>query len=273
MKFHSPHADVFVPHDSDVANALECCTHLTIGTHPDDVELLGMHGIHICYDSLDNHFVGVVLTNGAGSPRSGAYADVSDEQMVEIRRQEQIHAAKIGKYSAQIQLLYPSHVLKEAQANPIADIKSILLKTTPHTLYLHNPLDRHDSHRAALRTCIAALRELKPAQRPQHIFGVEVWRSLDFLPESLRIALPTDKVKGLSEKLIQVFESQVFGGKRYDLAFVGRTVANATFAESHHVDQASALSFALDLSPLVEDETLDQDAFARNLVQRLMDQI
>jgi LmbE family N-acetylglucosaminyl deacetylase len=273
MKFCSPHADLFIPDNHDETMALSRCTHLTIGTHPDDVELLGMNGIQLCYEQDDKHFVGVVVTNGAGSPRSGDYADVTNDEMVEIRKQEQINAATIGQYSAQIQLGYPSDAVKKSPHDAIADIKAILLATQPEILYLHNPLDRHDSHRAILRICVEALRQLDPAQRPHKIFGVEVWRSLDFLPEALRIALPTDIVPNIAEKLIEAFKSQVYGGKRYDLAFLGRTLSNATFAESHHVDQASALSFAMDLNPLIEDKTLDQDEFAKRTLQALIDQI
>ena len=35
-----------------------------------------------------------------------------------------------------------------------------------------------------------------------------------------------------------VFDSQIAGGKRYDLATIGRRAANATFFESHATDQA-----------------------------------
>jgi hypothetical protein len=37
----------------------------------------------------------------------------------------------------------------------------------------------------------------------------------------------------------------------------GRRTAHASFFESHATDKADALSFAMDLTPLVEDETLD----------------
>lgn len=273
MKFHSPHADLFIPDNTDATQALTRCTHLSIGTHPDDIELLGMNGIQLCYQQPDKHFVGVVMTSGGGSPRSGEYANVTDDEMIAIRKQEQIDAAKIGHYSAQIQLGYPSSEIKTAANNAIADIKAILLATKPHTLYLHNPLDRHDSHRAALEVCINALRELDPAQRPDKIYGVEVWRSLDFLPTESRIALATDIVPEITEPLIKVFKSQVLGGKRYDLAFLGRTLSNATFAESHHVDQASALSNALDLKPLVDNKQLTQSEFAKSILQLLIKSI
>jgi hypothetical protein len=48
----------------------------------------------------------------------------------------------------------------------------------------------------------------------------------------------------------------VSGGKRYDLATAGRRLAHATYYASHGTDQESALSFAMDLTPLVEDASL-----------------
>ena len=53
-----------------------------------------------------------------------------------------------------------------------------------------------------------------------------------------------------------VFDSQVTGGKRYDLATAGRRLAHATYYASHGTDEESALNFAMDLTPLVEDPSL-----------------
>jgi hypothetical protein len=57
--------------------------------------------------------------------------------------------------------------------------------------------------------------------------------------------------------LIGVYDSQVEGGKRYDLATAGRRRANAVYFQSHATDEAEQLWFAMDLTPLVRDETLD----------------
>lgn len=273
MQLRSAHATISIPDGTDESAALSRCSHLAIGTHADDVELLGMNGIQQCYQSADAHFVGVVVTDGAGSPRTGAFADVTNDEMIEIRKQEQIAAATRGQYSAQIQLAYPSSLLKQSPAEIAADLLTILEHTQPQTIYLHNPLDRHASHRAALEACLIALRQLPQSRRPTHCYGVEVWRSLDFLPKHLRIALPTDYHQDLSQQLIGVFKSQTEGGKRYDLAFAGRGLANATFAESHHVDRAHALSFAVDLNPLIDDSQLSQTEFALQLLTTLMQEV
>ena len=57
--------------------------------------------------------------------------------------------------------------------------------------------------------------------------------------------------------MLGVFDSQICGGKRYDLATAGRRLANATYAESHGVDDTDALMYAMDLTPLVKDKTID----------------
>ena len=61
----------------------------------------------------------------------------------------------------------------------------------------------------------------------------------------------------LAAALDGVFDSQIAGGKRYDLATAGRRAANATFFESHATDKTTQLIFGMDLTPLVVDENAD----------------
>jgi hypothetical protein len=65
-----------------------------------------------------------------------------------------------------------------------------------------------------------------------------------------------------------VFDSQIAGGKRYDLGVVGRRRANATFFESHAVDRSESIAFAMDLTPLVRDETIDLADFVDTLIEQ-----
>ena len=65
-----------------------------------------------------------------------------------------------------------------------------------------------------------------------------------------------------------VFDSQVSGGKRYDLATAGRRLAHATYYASHGTDQESALNFAMDLTPLVENPNLDPADYVLGFVDR-----
>ena len=70
----------------------------------------------------------------------------------------------------------------------------------------------------------------------------------------------------LAARLNRVFASQIAGGKRYDLAILGRRSANATFFSSHSTDNASQLIFGMDLTPLVQHPELDIARFTLDLV-------
>ena len=61
----------------------------------------------------------------------------------------------------------------------------------------------------------------------------------------------------LAAALNGVFDSQIAGGKRYDLATLGRRRANATFYDSHSTDAATQVILGMDLTPLVTDESAD----------------
>ncbi len=87
MKFSHPQADVYVPAgDLAPAQALARVTHLAIGAHQDDLEIMAHAGISDCLENPGKAFGGVVVTNGAGSPRTGSYAHLTDEQMQAVRR-------------------------------------------------------------------------------------------------------------------------------------------------------------------------------------------
>ena len=54
-----------------------------------------------------------------------------------------------------------------------------------------------------------------------------------------------------------------------DLPGAGRGRANATFFNSHASDTAALAEYAMDLTPLVVDDTLDPAEFALGFVRRL----
>src|SRR5690606_3084060 len=97
MKFHQPGADVFVPDGLPLDRALARTTHLGIGAHPDDLEILAIHGVLECFGQVGRGFTGVVVTSGSGSARAGAYARHSDERMRVVRALEQKKAAFVGE--------------------------------------------------------------------------------------------------------------------------------------------------------------------------------
>lgn len=249
----SPHADIFVPDGAPVDTALERTTHLAIGAHQDDLELMAAHGVVECFQSSARWFTGVVVTDGAGSARDFEYKDYTNEQMMEVRQLEQRKAAYVGEYSAMLQLKHPSRSVKDARAQAvIADLVAILSATRPEVVYTHNLADKHDTHVAVCLRVLAACTALPLATRPRRIIGCEVWRDLDWLCDSDKVVMPVDRHENLHAALMGVFDSQITGGKRYDLATAGRRRAHATYFESHGTDQHTQLIWGMDLSPLLD---------------------
>jgi LmbE family N-acetylglucosaminyl deacetylase len=270
MKLSCEEADVFSPTGMVPAAALARTTHLCVAAHQDDIEIMAHAGIAACYESENRYFTGVVVTNGAGSPRVGPYANFSDQQMRDVRRDEQRKAAVLGKYNLQLQLTHPSSDLKKVRHEGVsADLTAIFSACVPDVLYLHNPADKHDTHVAVLARCLEALRKLPPQRRPRQIFGCEVWRDLDWLVDTDKVALDAGGHPELASALLKIFDSQISGGKRYDLATLGRRAANATFHLSHTADQKTALTWAMDLTPLVADDALSLRDYTLAHLERL----
>jgi LmbE family N-acetylglucosaminyl deacetylase len=163
----------------------------------------------------------------------------------------------------------PSKVIKDARrTEPVEDIVRLLRATRPQIVYTHNLADKHDTHvGVALRT-IAAIRQLDPSERPEKLYGCEVWRALDWMVDADKVLMNVSEHENLQFALLGVFDSQIAGGKRYDLASMGRRRANATYFESHGVDLTTGLSYAMDLSPLMTETTRDPAAFTQELIQR-----
>jgi len=258
MKFARADAEVFVPDSATARDALGRATHLCIAAHPDDVEIMALEGILACFGRADRWFVAVIMTDGAGSPRDGLYADYSDEKMRAVRRLEQKKAAHIGEYSAVVFLNHASGDIKNAANEaPLADLLALLAGCRPEVVYTHNPADKHDTHVAVALRTVAALRAVPKEVRPARLVGCEVWRDLDWLPDRDKVIFQLDRHENIAAALVGVFDSQIAGGKRYDLATIGRRRANATYLESHSVDAAQMVNFGMDLTPLIADERGD----------------
>jgi LmbE family N-acetylglucosaminyl deacetylase len=262
-------AEVFIPDGRPETEALSRITRLGIGAHQDDLEFMAFHGILACFARDDQSFGGVTCTNGAGSSRSGPYAAFTDERMMKIRRQEQNTAAIVGGYGAMIQLDHPSGAVKSPTDPALKnDLLEILRATRPEVVYTHNPADKHDTHIGVTIAALQAMREMPREQRPRQVIGCEVWRDLDWLPDADKVLMDVSGRDNLAAALNGIFDSQIAGGKRYDLATLGRRAANATFFDSHATDASTQLVFGLDLTPLVADETRDIVGYVCDLIDR-----
>lgn len=269
IRFSRPDADVFVPQGGAPVAALARVTHLCIAAHQDDIEIMAYSGICDCLETPGAAFGGVVVTNGAGSPRSGLYADLTDLEMQQMRRIEQRRAAEIGGYAVQIQLGHPSADVKQANHPDVrGDLAKVLSHCDPQVVYLHNPADKHDTHVAVLLRSLEALRAMPAQRRPARVLGCEVWRDLDWLSDTEKVALNAGRKPDLAAELLRTFDSQIAGGKQYDQGTLGRRAAHATFHTSHVTDRFQGITWALDLTPLVQDPALDVAEFTVEAIER-----
>jgi LmbE family N-acetylglucosaminyl deacetylase len=274
MKFYLDTAEIFIPDGGPIESALARTTHVCFSAHQDDIEIMAANPIVECFQQKDKWFTGVVVTDGRGSPRNGLYEQYGDDEMRLVRFKEQRKAAYVGEFAAQVLLDFPSRIVKDAtRQEPVDDILSILRATKPQIVYTHNLADKHDTHVATTLRVIEALRRLAPAERPEHVVGCEVWRALDWMVDSDKLMMDLSDHENLQFALLGVFDSQIAGGKRYDLASMGRRRANATYFESHGVDNTTGLSYGMDMTPLMNDASLDPAAFVDGFIQRFANDI
>ena len=261
MNLMHANAELYIPDGAPEEEALARTTDLCVAAHQDDIEIMAFAPCVKCYGQPDLWFTGVVLTDGAGSPRTGVYEAYTDEEMKQVRIGEQKRAAAIGGYAAQFLLGSTSAELKDAnrRQGAAAELAAILEKCAPETLYLHNFADKHDTHVAAALCGVEAVRSLPPEKRPSKIYSLEVWRGLDWLCDADKVCLDTSGHPNLAAALLGVFDSQIAGGKRYDSAAIGRRLANATFYASHDTDSYESCSYGIDITDYVNSDMEPQE--------------
>jgi LmbE family N-acetylglucosaminyl deacetylase len=268
LRLHNPGAEVFVPDGRAPDDALARVTHVGIGAHADDLELMAFHGIAHCLATPGCWFGGVVCSDGARAPRTGRFAGLGDAELRELRRAEQRAAAARGRYAAVAQLDYPSPALLAGDASLVDDLFAFLDATRPRVVYTHEPADRHASHVATCAAAIAALRRLPAEWRPARVLGCEVWRSLDWLAEGDLVRLDVSGHDETWRALLGCFASQIEGARPFDAGALGRARANAVFSEARAAGGGGGVWLAIDLTPLVRDPQLSLDAFVRERIAR-----
>ena len=274
MKLSETKSEIWVPDGVEESRALARTTHMSIAAHQDDVEIMALEGVLEGFGKQEKWFTAVIVTNGAGSPRDGLYAAYTDEQMQVVRRLEQKKAAFVGEYSAVALLDHSSSAVKNsANSGPKEDLKALIAAARPGVIYTHNLADKHDTHVSVALRVIAAIRELPSDQRPRRLFGCEVWRDLDWMTDSDKVVFNLDGHENIATSLVGVFDSQIAGGKRYDLATISRRRAHATYHQSHAVDAAQMINFAMDLTPLVADEKLEPAAHVEEFIRRFAEDV
>lgn len=247
--------------------------YLAISAHQDDIEIMAYHGIGKGYRSKKYSFAAVVTSDGAGSARTNEFKDFTDEMMKEVRYKEQKEASEIGRYNVLYLLKHPSSQIKDPNDEEIINqYVEIIKELKPEIIYTHNILDKHPTHLGVACKVILAIKRLPKEIRPKHVYGMEVWRDLDWVNDEDKIAFDVSYNKKLQRDILNVFKSQIIGGKRYDLATVGRRYANATYAQSHSVDAMKMISFGIKLDPLFKNEKLSIVEFAKGFIDRFKSQ-
>jgi LmbE family N-acetylglucosaminyl deacetylase len=273
VRFKIDTAEIYSPDGLDAEKALARTTDMAIGAHHDDIEIMSFHGILKCFKQDARWFCGVVVTDGSGAPRNRLTRDYTKDEMVAVRRNEQKKAAVVGEYGAQVFLDYPSSAVRDgSNAAPVQDLVLLLKTARPGVVYTHNLADKHNTHVAVALRVIEAIRRLPTSQRPQHLYGCEVWRALDWLLDRDKVALDASAHENLQMALLGVFDSQVYG-KRYDLATICRRRANATYHSAYRVDEATGTTFAMDLTPLIEDPTLSVQTYVQGFLERFAEDV
>ena len=102
---------------------------------------------------------------------------------------------------------------------------------------------------------------------PKKLYGCEVWRNLDWLADEEKVFFDLTGYEQLMRDVLDVYESQIAGGKEYCTAAIGRRAGNATFSASHGVDVAEHVAYGMDLTILIEDDSIDPKQF---IVDKIM---
>jgi LmbE family N-acetylglucosaminyl deacetylase len=246
LKLSRPAAEIFIPDGTSWEVTCARVTHLVVAAHADDVEIMAWHAL-----LQPERLAAVIVTGGRDSS---------------TRLLEQKRAAAMGHYAAVIWLDHASaDVRQPAHAAVASDLGAILSAIRARWVYTHNLADRHDTHVAVAVRTVQALRA-NPST-VERVLGCEVWRALDWLQPQDKVTLDVSRQEERLMPLIGAFDSQL-ESKRYDVAAAGRKRANATFLDPHAADRSTALEYAMDLTPLVRDPTLDIARWTLQFVER-----
>lgn len=238
-------------------------TDLAVSAHQDDIEIMAAKGVIDCFGKDDRYFGAVIVTDGAGSPRDDLYADYTDDDMKTIRVKEQKKAAYVGEYSFCAFLGYTSAQVKDrSQKAATEELSRLIAQASPECVYTHNIFDKHPTHVAVSLRVIEAINMLPVSARPKKLLGCEVWRSLDWISDDKKIILDVSSHENISNAILGVFDSQICGGKRYDLATSGRRRANATYLASHGTDTVSLANIGVDMTELISESPVTPEEFA-----------
>ena len=267
---NNPNFIKYIPQNRNISKVKYLC----ICAHQDDAEIMAIDGILKGYQSKKYSFALIVTSDGGGSSRSGEFSSYSDEMMKKVRIEEQKAASEIGRYNSLYMLGYTSKEVKDKDDERIVqDYIELIKEIRPEVIYTHSLLDKHPTHVAVALKLIKALRSIPKEYQPKKLYGCEVWRSLDWISDDKKVVFDVSHNVRLQKKLLDVFKSQIKGGKAYSPATIGRREQNATYSKSHNIDSAKLVSFGINLKPLIDNPNLDIKQFVLGFVDDLKAEI
>jgi LmbE family N-acetylglucosaminyl deacetylase len=261
-------AQIWLPKKRALDKLPQKITHMAIGAHCDDLEIIGLDGIVKHFKKRGNNFFGVIVSNSQGGPIHPKFKHYSPSKIEKIREEEQIKAAQIGKYKGVAFLRYPSVKIKDPKSSPEIEekIRELAEYLNPQIIYTHSLFDKHPTHIAVSLRTIEALRN--SAVKPEKLYGVSVWGSLNWLSQDKQVVFNLSSYEKLILKLLRVFKSQRFGPHKHDQALLSKMRADAIYLKTHEFTKHTSLIKAVDLSPLIH-KNLSLDDYLKSYISDL----
>ena len=255
MQLTNESSGICGPDGPPLDKALARTTHMAIGAHQDDIEIMALDGILKCYRNPNKRFLSIARHQRQRESEDGSlrrlHRRADDGRAPRQAEESSVRRRVLGRGPPRDS----SGAAKDSKnPGPRNNIAAICRAARASVIYTHTPADKHDTHIAVMLRVVEALEEL-PAEAglPKELYGCEVWRDLDWMADSDKVIFNVSDHENLGAALLGVFDSQIAGGKRYDLAAMGRRRADATYYASHGVNTATALIYAMNLTPLIQD--------------------
>lgn len=226
---------------------------LAIGAHHDDIEVMAMDGILKAYGSKKYSFYACVLSDGVNCVKSGKYAELTDKEMIETRNQEQTRASQIGEYADLKMLKYSQEDIENDEKGKIVkEIRQMILDIKPDIVYTHNIFDKSPMHKMTCKRVIEAILGLEEEDRPRLVYGCEIFRSLDWLPDKYKVVFDLSENKELQSRLIGVYDTRAEQARNYNKAIVGRKIAHAIFGtQNTDIEEEKLIWYGINLTPVI----------------------
>ena len=169
MELFNKNAEIYVPDGVINEKALRRTTHMAIGAHQDDIEIMAYDGILKCLWPKRP----LVFCRDCNKWRKEAavMANISIQAIPKCRQFEPKNKKKrqiMVNMVALFFLNYSSSDIKNPKnRNFIEDIKQLIIMAKPEVIYTHNLADKHDTHVSTAVKVIQALRELDKSLLPE----------------------------------------------------------------------------------------------------------